>query len=105
MPEVLNGAEMIAAERLRQVEDEKYDHQHDDLHPNGELARAAYAYVAVVLNANRLEDIAGVIWPWDGRSFKPKPNDPIRNLTKAGALIAAEIDRLLRATRKSPEHK
>ncbi len=32
-------------------------------------------------------------WPWfDG--WKPDLSDPIRNLVKAGALIAAEIDRL-----------
>ena len=31
---------------------------------------------------------------------KPTPDDRIRELTKAGALIAAEIDRLLRAHRR-----
>jgi hypothetical protein len=97
----LTGHEMIADERLRQVTDEKYDYQHDDLHPNRELARAAYAYISFVLNPDRMEDIAGVIWPWDGRSFKPTADNPIRNLTKAGALIAAEIDRLLRLSWKS----
>jgi hypothetical protein len=34
-------------------------------------------------------------WPWDYDWWKPS-DDPIRNLTKAGALIAAEIDRLNR---------
>lgn len=34
-------------------------------------------------------------WPWDRSWWKPSP-DPIRNLVKAGALIAAEIDRLQR---------
>lgn len=32
-------------------------------------------------------------WPWDEEWWKPSL-DPIRNLEKAGALIAAEIDRL-----------
>lgn len=32
-------------------------------------------------------------WPWAAKWFKPS-DDPIRNLVKAGALIAAEIDRL-----------
>lgn len=35
-------------------------------------------------------------WPWEDAAWKPV-DDPIRNLVKAGALIAAEIDRLLRA--------
>lgn len=32
-------------------------------------------------------------WPWDMKWWKPS-KDPIKNLIKAGALIAAEIDRL-----------
>jgi len=32
-------------------------------------------------------------WPWDMEWWKPE-YDPIKNLVKAGALIAAEIDRL-----------
>ena len=36
-------------------------------------------------------------WPWD-RSWKPSA-DPIRNLGRARALSAAEIDRLTRAGR------
>lgn len=34
-------------------------------------------------------------WPWPVESWKPSP-EPARNLEKAGALIAAEIDRLER---------
>lgn len=34
------------------------------------------------------------LWPWGTQSFKP--TNSIRDLTKAGALIAAEIDRLQR---------
>lgn len=32
-------------------------------------------------------------WPWDAKWWKPS-DDPIKNLVKSGALIAAEIDRL-----------
>jgi hypothetical protein len=35
-------------------------------------------------------------WPWDDEWYKPTPKDPIRQLVKAGALIAAEIDRFQR---------
>lgn len=36
-------------------------------------------------------------WPWEARFWKPCPDDRARELVKAGALIAAEIDRLQRA--------
>ena len=40
------------------------------------------------------------VWPWRESGFRPSPNltnqDIVRNLEKAGALIAAEIDRLVR---------
>ena len=40
-------------------------------------------------------------WPWDEKFFKPDTtytyDGRIRELTKAGALICAEIDRLIRA--------
>lgn len=42
-------------------------------------------------------DGAPELWPWDVRWWKPSP-DPERNLVKAGALIAAELDRLARAS-------
>jgi hypothetical protein len=41
-------------------------------------------------------------WPWDASWWKPS-NDPVRNLVKAGALIAAEIDRLQRAAASTDE--
>ena len=93
--EHLTGHDMIQAERYRQRFEEGYTPQHDDLHFEGDLLRAAKAYIAVVESPDRTEDIGHVIWPWDRNSFKPS-DDPIRTLTKAGALIAAEIDRRLR---------
>jgi hypothetical protein len=90
------GAMLIAAERARQVADEGWTTAHDDAHANGEILRAAHAYFAVVLNPARAEMIGAVIWPWSPREFKPVA-DSICNLVKAGALIAAEIDRLKRA--------
>jgi hypothetical protein len=82
-----SGARMISEERDRQITAEGYTTEHDDDHDRGELARAAAAYT--------LQDEG--MWPWmaDGPNFK----DDISNLTKAGALIAAEIDRLLRGGR------
>lgn len=101
----MTGAETIAVERKRQVEQEGWTDEHDDEHTACELSMAAYGYIYwVVGQVNGLcrpEDWDRVPngWPWDDAWFKPS-SDPVRNLAKAGALIAAEIDRLQReATR------
>ena len=65
--------------------------------PDAELTRAGLAYA----NAAMMQLIDGAakpallapIWPFRER-FAPE-NCPIANWTKAGSLIAAEIDRLL----------
>jgi hypothetical protein len=38
-----------------------------------------------------------MLWPWSGMDWRPSA-DRVRELAKAGALIAAEIDRLNRET-------
>lgn len=86
----MTGAELIAQERARQVAQEGWTPDHDDEHIDGELVRAAQAYL--LPNGGFP---AAASWPFtDG--FKPEGR--IRNLVKAGALIAAEIDRLQRKT-------
>lgn len=93
------GVERIAAERQRQIEAEGWTPEHDTEHDACELAMAAnsYVYWAVgQVNGECWPDEEPLIpasWPWDMDSWKPAV-DPIRNLEKAGALIAAEIDRL-----------
>jgi hypothetical protein len=94
--ELAGGAESIAAERLRQVEAEGWSAEHDAGHREAELARAALAYLtAYLVAAQRLPLYPGE-WPWSPEFWKPS-EDPARNLVKAGALIAAEIDRLQRS--------
>jgi hypothetical protein len=93
------GVELIAAERQRQVEVEGFDAQHDDEHDGGSLGRAAVCYITYEDKKKyqiRPDDRAPAYWPWEPESWRPSP-DKIRNLVKAGALIAAEIDRLQRA--------
>ena len=80
----MSGAELIAAERQRQIDAEGWTPEHDDLHDGGELAYAAVGYIK--------RDRAEFPLSW---TFKP--GDRVRDLVKAGALIAAEIDRLNRA--------
>jgi hypothetical protein len=84
------GVALIAAERARQEVAEGWSAQHDDQHETGELLAAAARY----LDAGSDYDLGGRLpdWPWEPHWFKSS-DDLIRNLVKAGALIAAEIDR------------
>lgn len=83
----MTGVELIAAERERQVSQEGWTPEHDDEHKHGELRGAAACYA--------LGRMIPEIWPWSSEWWKP--GNRIRELAKAGALIAAEIDRLQRA--------
>jgi hypothetical protein len=101
-----DGAERIAEERRRQRGAEGYTEAHDDDHFHGELALAAACYAAPC-RIFKMRDVGHGYnfrdpWPWDSEDDKrPLAQDPtiderVRVLEKAGALIAAEIDRLLR---------
>jgi hypothetical protein len=97
---------MIAFERARQIEEEGWTAMHDDQHDRGELAQAAACYAVPggyreIAVGQYEEYLWQVLWPWDGRFFAPRPDDRIRELVKAGALIAAEIDRLQRLARQA----
>ena len=97
----MNGAERIAAERKRQIEKEDWSAWHDDSeNKDNKLALAAVCYALPRLLRHLVMDsqelLIHILWPWDYKWWKPTPNNRIRELEKAGALIAAEIDRLLR---------
>lgn len=85
------GAVLIAQERQRQMDAEGWTPGHDDKHTNGELAVAGACYALW----GKATVITPLLWPWSDEYWKPK--DQLSNLVRAGALIAAEIDRLLRA--------
>lgn len=92
-----DGATLILRERRGQVEREGWPPEHDQEHDRGELVNAAVIYAMSHADRN-LCALSGatlqtLFWPshWD---FKPSPDDRVRELVKAGALIAAEIDRL-----------
>ena len=93
------GIELIAEERKRQIEGEGWTKEHDAQHKDCELVKAAICYAdpnVYYHQENRIMRyrIPNKFWPkqWDIHWFKP--TDRIRDLVKAGALIAAEIDRL-----------
>lgn len=86
------GVTAIAQERRRQIEGERFDPGADLRYSQGELARAAACYVGLVArDANSESTPCPTEWPWARCWWKPK--DRRRNLVRAGALIAAEIDR------------
>ncbi|KKN40146.1 hypothetical protein LCGC14_0736440 [marine sediment metagenome] len=107
------GVDLIFKERRRQVEGEHWGPEHDDEAWTGTMALAAACYAApIALYKQQVSSIGFAFvdpWPWeqrfDRRTERPvPPNLPstgcqlrIRELVKAGGLIAAEVDRLLRA--------
>ncbi|MDX2110598.1 MAG: hypothetical protein SFY80_10195 [Verrucomicrobiota bacterium] len=101
------GVKAISDERVRQVSHEGWTSEDDDRRTYGQLASAAITYIQahlVVLHykpeaqPQELIEQMATFWPFDEEWFKP--TSPIRNLEKAGALIAAEIDRLKRLNAK-----
>lgn len=105
----MNGADLIKEERLRQVSEEGWTTEHDDEHPRCALVVAGACYALDIAGrfSNEHESWlfaykgqAKELWPWDEEWWKPT-EDPIRQLVKAGALIAAEIDRFQRQQKDS----
>jgi hypothetical protein len=94
----MTGARLIQEERDRQRAVEKWTAEHDDQHSKGELAIAAAVLACKCTDAFVDCDKIGlgqfVVDPW-GLSTKHRGNRK-RQLVIAGALIAAEIDRLER---------
>ncbi|POR52808.1 hypothetical protein B0G62_104105 [Paraburkholderia eburnea] len=90
-----DAARDVLAERARQVSDEGWTPLHDDKYQCFELADAAAAYA---MHVSGWPEQAQGVWPWDASFWKP--TTPRRDLTKAAALILAEIERIDRAARK-----
>ncbi len=110
-----DGVGMIARERVRQVKEEKFGADHDATHTRGELVLAAAAYLMASVRGNA--SVAAAMWPFELVSFSPQALDVhavdtlgqrgvvaksvyegvLKNLVRAGALVAAEIDRIVRA--------
>ena len=112
-----SGVARIATERARQVEKLGWTPEHDRDHDDASLALAAVCYAAqaagvrVFVQRNYAASIQFEDpWPWEasdarfygdagsrGNVLQDPPNKEfcVRLLEKAGALIAAEIDRLL----------
>jgi hypothetical protein len=112
----MTGIDMIGTERARQMSQEGWDSDHDDEYDENQLAWAAVCYAAPSNVYREVPSIthppyeaSGVLlvtepmdaelvdpWPWSDEWDKRGKHDRIRQLVIAGALIAAEIDRLQR---------
>jgi hypothetical protein len=106
---VKTGIELIAEERRRQIEELGYTPENDDKYTDGELAAAAcvYADFANYHGSFDLMDGSGKAsvliqrdfkWPFEVSDLHLTPEDRVTELKKAGAMIAAEIDRVNRRT-------
>lgn len=93
----------VVTERIRQINREGYTPRHDSHHHQGELARAAACY-AMPRGFRRLavDGVTPLGWPWSRHSWKPTNTTEnqtaearLRELEKAGALILAEMERLI----------
>lgn len=83
------GVTLVSMERFRHAE-LGYDERHDAGHAH-QLVDAAVCYVRAGVTK---PDTVPLGWPWSSKDWKPN-EDPVRNLTKAGALIVAAIDSLV----------
>ncbi|MDE4098983.1 hypothetical protein [Phaeobacter gallaeciensis] len=107
----MNGIEAIAAERQRQIEEEGWTPENDDQHDDESLAMVAAIFAApdhlFCQQVDEYDDGTKSVtfydpWPiswhdgWDRRT----DFDRKRLLVIAGALLAAEIDRLDRAAER-----
>ncbi len=100
----LGGVNRIAAERCRQQTKKRWTADHDDGHTDESIAVAASVYaMPYKMRQNTIlgHTVRLTFWPrtWAFRGAMrnpPTPEERIQELSKAGALIAAEIDRLER---------
>jgi hypothetical protein len=118
------GIELIIKERERQINEEGWTPEHDAEHTNGGLALAAACYASPVLLYEKHEYAKGVSfedpWPWspvwdkrpgDGNTLRENSpmyvnrDERLKQLAKAGALIAAEIDRIVLAKEQKDGNK
>lgn len=93
-----DAAVRVVAERERQIRTEGWSPEHDASHPEGQLALAAICYAGQHADLGEAfietdQDIGTAQgegppyrWPWGPRSKE-------RDLVRAGALLAAELDR------------
>lgn len=95
------GMFRISEARRHQIADLGYRPADDDRYEDGELWKAAHGYLSTIGSYDTGEKPAAIAkdppeyWPWDAKHWKPEGS--VEDLARAGALIAGEITRRLRA--------
>lgn len=84
----------IAEERVRQISGENWSPEHDDIHASGEMAKAAAAYALAPHTHKYAVSLMPSFWPWGQEWWKPKSLH--LNRVRAGALLVAELARMMR---------
>lgn len=102
----------VLTERIRQIQEYGYDSDHDDDHACEEIAALATYYAMPPAARSWPAESTGygatlgeAILPggWSAKNWDGEYAGRIRELEKAGALILAEIERLLRAEKREAE--
>lgn len=119
---ITKGGEIVLAERSRQINEKEYTPNNDLRHNTDQLALAALCYVTPwrkrLGSWYKLGSTTPFQWPWHARFWRPghqigsfpgywEKEDldaRIRELAKGGALVIAEIDRLLLVKETKYDH-
>lgn len=94
-----DGVALIQEERDRQVRVEGWTSEHDDCHTYAQMGVQAARLTVYYTDAEvvHVDDDSDGGYRFPGWKRPEEYKDDVRRLVVAGALIAAEIDRLLRA--------
>lgn len=93
----MTGAELISNEYNRHFQSGERSPELDPAHANGEMMIAAACYLLHETGNVYFHPAGGLppmAWPWESKWWKPAQGDRVQDLVKAGAFIAAEIDRI-----------
>jgi len=92
----MTGIALITAERDRQVTEEGWTPDHDRYLKDNELAIAAACYAVNKLPGLSVAEYGNMdAWPFAEEWDKRASHSRFRSLVIAGALLCAEIDRIL----------
>lgn len=94
----MSGLDLIQEERMRQVELKGFDAAHDDKFTGGEILAGAWKVIHDV-QMDRRDPAAqnATFVPCAAKVASKYKDDYLHRLVIAGALVVAEIDRILRA--------
>lgn len=103
------AAGMVARERVRQA-GKGYTTEHDDMHTDGSLMRAATCFIgvgyAMLVKSGKPVPPCFIPkeWPWEATDWKT-PDNPLEAYVIACAMMCAEIDRITRIVEARAAHE